>query len=292
MSDLALTLNHPNIKDHGSLHQEIKQYPSSHRRGDITSTPQEHPSLHDPSPVYAHPPDSTAGSFNAELYQPIDILCNDQFQPRRTSPSCACDYGPLMDPLPSLGGNFFLHLHTVLEECGATPAMGPMSEADPFGGMPTLSDQFSRTNFDPGHDPIAPPLHPSGLQLAAHVHQHISTASVPPNQGVVVNEDLGSSCIICGRKFHAKRALNRHMDDVHSKRKRCHRRNCSFTYIGKRKLQNHLHKVHGEPLPTRSRSASTRKVAVPDSTSYSMPLQLSESVSTSTSISTSGTYSQ
>jgi hypothetical protein len=190
----------------------------------------------------------------------------------------------MMDPSPSLIDNSLHHqpLPEEYGEYGATFAeaefQGPMLEANPFGGMPTLS------HFNAGHDPMAPPVHqdePSQSQSAAHVHQPTSAASpVTPNQGVVEGPDPNIWCFICEKDFHAKKALNRHIDDLHSEEKPCNYTSCSFTCKGKRKMRKHLEKVHDVPLTTRPRR---RKVAVPDS----MPPQLPESESESESESAS-----
>ncbi|KAH9958079.1 hypothetical protein BGW80DRAFT_1377375 [Lactifluus volemus] len=78
--------------------------------------------------------------------------------------------------------------------------------------------------------------------------------SVASNRTVEKSRDLGTRCRFCERNFHAVKALNRHMDDIHSEEKKCYHVDCDFTYIGKRKLENHLVKRHGK-LPRRRHSS-------------------------------------
>jgi hypothetical protein len=270
-------------RGHEGLLQEVKSYPII-VRVDITNTIQEHPNLHDLSPVYAYLPGSTAGSFHAEQYQAIGLPCNDEIQPGRTcTSSYASDNGLLMDPLLSPSDNFFFHHRTLPEEYGKysaipveTEAQEPISEASPSGRMSTLSIQVSVIHFDPGHGPMTPPIHdggPSQSRSAAQVHQHTSAASpIALNQVVEVSQRPRISCIMCERNFHARKALNRHIYDVHTGAKKYHYLGYNFTYIGTRR-------VHGN-LPSRQRA--TRKVVAPRSKSRSMLPPPSESKSTST----------
>jgi len=111
----------------------------------------------------------------------------------------------------------------------ATPSevesQGPTSEANPSGGM-------------------SPQLFGIRDPLASLVRNAIPVA---PNRSVEKSRDLGTRCRFCERNFHAVKALNRHMDDIHSEEKKCYHVDCTFTYIGKRKLENHLIKRHGKP---------------------------------------------
>jgi hypothetical protein len=269
MPDTSFPSHHPNIRHHGRLHLEVNHYPSSHR-ADTTNALQEHASLHDSSPGHAYRADSGARCFNVELYQAINPPCSGRIQRGRTSP-CASSPGSSMDPSSSRKGNFFLHHCTFTEEYSATPAEAAeaaepdelTSKANPSGIMPTLSAQVTVTHVDPGHGRMTPS---ACYSESSQSYQHTSaTPSVKPNWGVEIGEDLGTWCFDCERTFHARKALNRHNDDVHSEKKKCYYLNCKFTYIGRRKLQNHLHKVHGKELPSRRRFNLTRKVASQDS---------------------------
>jgi hypothetical protein len=137
--------------------------------------------------------------------------------------------------------------------------------------MPISSAHVSGTHFDPSHILFAPPLRngePSQTELTTELHQRTSAAStVASNQGMKMSQAAKTACIICVKEFHAKKALLRHMDDRHSKPKKCHHANCNYKCIGKRKLQHHLHKIHGVE-PSRRRATHTRKVVTAESKSY------------------------
>ncbi|KAH9963418.1 hypothetical protein BGW80DRAFT_1255400 [Lactifluus volemus] len=53
------------------------------------------------------------------------------------------------------------------------------------------------------------------------------------------------SCGLCGKIFHAQKAVTRHLDDVHSEPKQCPEPKCQKVIIGKRKLAAHLERDHG-----------------------------------------------
>jgi hypothetical protein len=260
---LSLTLRYLNVSDLERLHQELKHCPSGQRRVDKSSTVQEHSSLYGPPPVQAYPSPSEfrAVSFNTELYQAFDLPCDDQTQPGRILSSCASDDGLSMDPSSTPSDPFLPHHRPFPEEYVryGSEIQGSAWAANSSGRMPAFSTQVSRTHFDATPSSMTQRIHeyePYQSESTTHAQQHTSTT-----EGMEVSRDAGTSCTICGKQFHAKKAVTRHMDDRHSKPKKCHHANCNYTCIGKRKLHNHLHKTHGADLPSRRRATLTRKVA-------------------------------
>jgi hypothetical protein len=216
----------------------------------MTDAPQQHSSPHDRPPIHTHHSDPTATSSNAAPYQAISIPCDGQNQPGITPPSSVPDHRPLVGLLsPSNLPN--LTLFEASGNHGVTPAVGSPSRTNSVGAgiMPELR-----------HDAIiAPPVHhnlsqpppppPPQRQSMAHVQQHALAASpIAPNQGVAkrVRPPPKVWCHECKAGFHAKKALNRHLDDCHSEEKKCIHSNCDFTYVIKRKLEDHLQKIHGK----------------------------------------------
>jgi hypothetical protein len=161
MANLGHTSHHLTISDLEKLHQELtrKGHPSSHHRFDIMNAMQEH--LCEPPPVRAYPSEPKAGSFNTEPYQVFGLPCDDLIQPGRTFPSSPSDDGSLMDSSSFPTDNLFPYHRPFLVEYVkfGSGTEGSTLEANPSGGMATMSTQVSGT-FDPGHhdDPMTPPI--------------------------------------------------------------------------------------------------------------------------------------
>ncbi|KAH9958083.1 hypothetical protein BGW80DRAFT_169539 [Lactifluus volemus] len=183
-------------------------------------------------PVHTRSLDSTVASLNVDSYQTTDISSNGQ----------------------TISGNFFSPHRTLPDTTtGVEPRRQP--SACPTCIPPTLSPQAFVVNVNPDRYPMVPPVH-HGLsqpQSTPQVLQHPSTAALKRRQ------DPKAWCFHCNRSFHAIKALNRHMDDIHSGKKSCSYPKCNFTYTGKRKLRAHLQNAHDKaPPPTRRRAALTQ----------------------------------
>jgi hypothetical protein len=225
------------------LHLEVEHHSASNHNVNMTNSPQRYPSPHDRPLVHTHPSDSTAASSNAGPYQTIGIPCDGRNLPNLT--------------LFEASGNY-----------GVTPAgVGSSSGTNSVGAgiMPGL--QVSEI-YKLCHRPMALPVHhnpsQSQSQSMAQFQQHALAASrIAPNQGVVKPERARPSPKVwcpepqCKGGFHAKKALNRHWDDCHSEEKKCYY--CNFTYVGKRKLEAHLQKMHGKAPPSRRRRPSNSR---------------------------------
>ncbi|KAH9958080.1 hypothetical protein BGW80DRAFT_1449561 [Lactifluus volemus] len=105
------------------------------------------------------------------------------------------------------------------------------------GIVPTLSPQVFGIYVNPGYGPMAPPA------------VHCCGGDARPENLVLPLQT----------EFHARKALNRHIDDMRSgkTRKSCDYPNCDFTYVRKAQNGNHLQKVHGKAPPPRRRAAQT-----------------------------------
>jgi hypothetical protein len=110
------------------------------------------------------------------------------------------------------------------------------------GVVPTLSPQVFGIYVNPGYGPMAPPAvhcEPSQPHSTAQILRNTSEAPrLALNQVAEATRDQKTWCFRCKRKFHARKALNRHIDDMRSgkTRKSCDYPNCDFTYV--RKAQN------------------------------------------------------
>jgi hypothetical protein len=116
------------------------------------------------------------------------------------------------------------------------------------------SPDNGQTVVEAGSLRSVPPVYPPREQLApsqssSNIHRHISEASsISTNVSAEISQDVNVSCVFCGRQFHARKALNRHVDDFHSAPIQCSR-TCNFWCVGRRKMQYHLKKTHGEAVP-------------------------------------------
>jgi hypothetical protein len=78
--------------------------------------------------------------------------------------------------------------------------------------------------------------------------QHTSAASHLNQRPVSHSKKLRPKCLICGKEYHAKKALNRHMNDRHSEEEeKCLLPGCPFKCFGRRKLVRH--RVSPSPNP-------------------------------------------
>jgi uncharacterized C2H2 Zn-finger protein len=95
----------------------------------------------------------------------------------------------------------------------------------------------------------------SHLQLASQTYQHtrilVPESPVTQNDNIELEtgQDSKLRCPECGKTFHAKRAINRHRDDVHSVARNCPHSKCKVMLKGKRKLEYHLSRHHKGVLP-------------------------------------------
>ncbi|KAH9958084.1 hypothetical protein BGW80DRAFT_1565088 [Lactifluus volemus] len=125
---------------------------------------------------------------------------------------------------------------------------------------------------------MAPPVHhnPSQSQPMAQVQQHASAASpIAPNQGVVkrIRRPPKVWCPKpqCAVGFHAKKALNRHLEDCHSEKKKCYYSGCTFTYVGRRLIFKSFTERLLDNAPLEFKG-----VEAPDSQTCPPPPQLTE----------------
>jgi hypothetical protein len=218
------------------VHQEVMCYLPSHRSINVTNALQENW-----PPVRTHSLDSTVASFNAQSYQTTDISRNGQ----------------------TISGNFFSPHRTVPDTTPTGVEPQRQASTNPTCIPSTMSPQTFVVNVNTDHNPMALSVHHelSQSQSTAQALQHTSTAS---RLALKTRQDPKAWCSHCNRSYHARKALNRHMDDMHSEKKNCGYPHCNFTYKGKRKLEAHLQKAHGKAPPSRQRAARTQTVAVSD----------------------------
>ncbi|KAH9963482.1 hypothetical protein BGW80DRAFT_829322 [Lactifluus volemus] len=120
--------------------------------------------------------------------------------------------------------------------------------SDEMSMYSTSSSQDLGTRFDLGHcnGPVASSSRlqePSQSQSAAEVHGGVAEASSVVSRRVW--------CDICGISLYAKKALNRHMKDVHSPQQFCNYPDCNFTWSSGRHhlYMAHLQLRHPEAVP-------------------------------------------
>jgi hypothetical protein len=225
--------HHPNNE---RIHQEVMCYLSNHRSINLTNTLQENW-----PPVRTRSLDSTVASLNVDSYQNTDMSSNGQ----------------------TISGNFFSP-HRTLPDTTLTIEPRRQASACPTCIPSTLSPETFVVNVNADRYPMVPPLHHelSHSRSTPQLLQHPLTAS---QLALKMRQDPKTWCFHCNRSFHARKALNRHMDDIHSGKKSCGYPKCNFTYTGKRKLRAHLQNAHDKAPPPSRRRALTQKVAVSDS---------------------------
>ncbi|KAH9973608.1 hypothetical protein BGW80DRAFT_1308438 [Lactifluus volemus] len=99
-----------------------------------------------------------------------------------------------------------------------TGSQGWESNTNLISTLPTVTEVYS----NPG---VTTPQHTSA---ASHV--------VLNQRPVSHSKKLRPKCLICGKEYHAKKALNRHMNDRHSEEEeKCPLPGCPFKCFGRRK---------------------------------------------------------
>ncbi|KAH9958092.1 hypothetical protein BGW80DRAFT_1377451 [Lactifluus volemus] len=177
-----------------------------------------HPSSHDRPPVHIHTSDFTAASSNAGPYQRAIGIPFDVDLP---SPS------DLPNP-------------TLFEESGSHGVTSPGGTNSV--GAAIIPDLQVLGIYKLCYGAMAPPVHhnPSQSQSQPQSMAQVQQHRIRPPPKVWCHKPQ------CKAGFHAKKALNRHLEDCHSEKKKCHYPDCNFTYVGKRKLDAHLQKIHGK----------------------------------------------
>ncbi|KAH9963414.1 hypothetical protein BGW80DRAFT_1463194 [Lactifluus volemus] len=81
----------------------------------------------------------------------------------------------------------------------------------------------------------------------------VDVTYICPTNPAVQQTSPECKCVVCGKVFHAQKAITRHFDDVHSEKRKCPQPECAEMIRGKRKLEVHLKNAHKIVIPTRTR---------------------------------------